>query len=277
MAMGPVLAFGRSAASKIARSMVIPAAAALLVVIVVWISGVRSVWALLCAGIAALGTFAVIVSFLRSVSARRRSTGESIIIAALRLIDRDHRRYGGQFAHLGVMMIVLGVAGSSLFASKHTFQLHPGDSAELDGRTLVFRDLQFVREVNYDAARATLILTGPDGEITTLRPEKRLYDKWQREFNSEVDLRSTLREDIYVILAGWENRGETTAIQVLLNPMVLWIWLGGIVLCAGGVFSLLPRLLPRAVPSVAVQPATGGPRGTAPSGSSVSVNPETAT
>ncbi len=277
MAAGPVLSFGRSAASKIARSMLIPAVAAMLVVIVLWFTGMRSVWALLCAGIAALGTFAVIAGLLRSVSARRRSTHEPIITAALRLIDRDHRRYGGQLAHLGVMMIVLGVVGSSLFATKETFQLQPGESVEIDGRMLTFNGLDFAREVNYDAARASLILTDADGTTTMLRPEKRLYDSWKREFNSEVDLRSTMREDIYVILAGWEQGGETTAIQVLVNPLVLWIWLGGIVLCAGGSFSLLPRLLPRAIRVAAAQPESEDHRECAVSVSNIPVKPETAT
>lgn len=276
MAMGPVLSFGRSAASKIARSMVVPGIAATLVIIVLWISGMRSPWALLCAGVAALGTFAVLAGLLRSVSARRRSTGENLIAAAVRLVDRDHRRYGGQLAHLGVMMIVLGVVGSSLFVTKQTVQLRPGESVEVDGRTLTFLGIDFVREVNYDAARATLTLADADGTITTLQPEKRLYDKWQREFNSEIDLRSTLREDIYVILAGWEQRGEMTAIQILVNPMVLWIWLGGMVLCAGGLFSLLPRLLPRPAPAAVTQPAPAESRERLPAVSNVSIKPETA-
>jgi len=275
MALGPVLAFGRSAASKIARSMIIPAIAALLVILIVWVSGTRNLWALLSAGIAALGTFAVIVSLLRSVSARHASTGENFLTAAVRLIDRDHRRYGGQLAHLGVMMIVLGVVGSSLFATKDTFQLRPGESADLDGRTLTFVKLDFVREVNYEAARATVTMTDADGSVTTLQPEKRLYDKWQREFNTEIAVRSTPREDIYLILAGWEKSGEVAAIQALVNPLVLWIWLGGIVLCTGGLFSMLPRLLPRPAPAAVTQPARAGRPGRKPSLPEMPIEPET--
>ena len=128
MAIGPVLVPGRQAARRIVEALALPAMIAAVITATVGLLGAHSVWALICVAIASLGTFAVIVGFVRSVGARRRSTGEPWILAAARLIDRDHRRYGGQLAHLGIMLLVIGVAGSSLYATDDIFRLGPGES-----------------------------------------------------------------------------------------------------------------------------------------------------
>ena len=93
---------------------------AILVTAVAAAAGVRNGWAMLCVAIAALGTIAVVDNFVRSLLARRRSTGEAWLRAAILLVDRNHRRYGGQLAHLGLMMIVVGIV-LWLFISRTRF------------------------------------------------------------------------------------------------------------------------------------------------------------
>jgi cytochrome c-type biogenesis protein CcmF len=251
MAMGPVLAFGKSAASKIARALMLPAIITAIVTVIVAIVFTLNFWALLCTAICSLGTFAVIVDFARTTSARRRSTGENLFFASLRLIDKDHRRYGGQFAHLGVMLLVIGVAGSSLFDVEETHRLQPGQSVMVDGNQLTFVRLDEKRMANYTAIQAVVALTDRDGRTFTLSPQRRFYDSWSDQPNSEVSILTTWKEDVYVSLAGWEDRGAITAIQVKINPLVVWIWIGGIVMVLGATFSALPRLLPQAKPAVA--------------------------
>ncbi|MHC5047894.1 MAG: cytochrome c-type biogenesis CcmF C-terminal domain-containing protein [Planctomycetota bacterium] len=255
MTLGPVLAFGKAAASKIARSLIVPGAGALVVTAVVAITLTTNLWALVCVALTALGTFNVIVDYARTVSARRRSTGEGLVPAAIRLIDRDHRRYGGQMTHLGMMMVVIGVAGSSLFGVDETLRLSPGETARVGDYEVTFGALEEVREVNFTAAQAAVTLTDPGGGRTSLRPQRRFYDTWKDDPNTEVAIRSTWREDVYVSLAGWEAGGTIAAIQVRINPLVLWIWLGGIVMTAGALLCMLPPLLPRAVRARAAETA----------------------
>jgi cytochrome c-type biogenesis protein CcmF len=259
MALGPVLAFGKAAAGRIARSLMVPGAGALVVTAVVAITLTTDLWALVCVALTALGTLNVIVDFGRSVSARRRSTGEGLAPAAIRLTDRDHRRYGGQLTHLGMMMIVIGVAGSSLFGVDETLRLSPGETAQVGGYGVTFGALEEVREVNFTAAQAAVTLTDPGGGVTSLRPQRRFYDTWKDDPNTEVAIRSTWREDVYVSLAGWEAGGTIAAIQVRINPLVLWIWLGGIVMTAGALLCMLPPLLPRAVRARAAEPVAEPP------------------
>jgi cytochrome c biogenesis factor len=96
---------------------------------------------------------------------------------------------------------------------------------------------------NYTAVQADVTFTAADGKTTSLLPQRRFYDK-QEDANTEVAIASDWKRDVYLTLAGWEKGGESTAIQAIVNPLVSWIWTGGIVMAAGGLLCLLPRLFP---------------------------------
>ncbi len=263
MSIGPVLAFGKLAAKKIANDLMIPTIAALIVTgTVAFGLRVFSVWALICTAITVLGTSTVVVNFIRSAAARRRSTGEGILVASMRLIDRDHRRYGGQLAHLGVMLLVVGIVGSSLFDTEKVTQLRTGESIQVAGQTLTFHGLSEVQDVNFLAVEATISLTNRTGNVYTFRPQIRRYNGWTDQNNREVAILTSWREDVYVSLAGWEAGGEVAAISVKINPLVVWIWIGGIVMSAGCLFSLMPRLLPQARTARAGATETSRPQST---------------
>jgi cytochrome c-type biogenesis protein CcmF len=246
MALGPVLAFGVQASRKIALSLRMPLLCVVAVTLPVMILVTRNPWALTCLAIVTLGTATVIVDFARSLSARRRSTGEGPIASTLRLIDRDHRRYGGQLAHLGVMMIVVGVAGSSLFTRDLTQRVQVGEMFAAEGYAMRLAALSDLRGPNFSAVQATLEMTDAAGRTHTLTPQVRFYDMWAEQPNAEVAVRSNWRQDLYVSLAGWEDGGRLVALQVRINPLVLWIWVGGMVMVAGTLLCMLPRMLPSA-------------------------------
>ena len=258
MASGPVLAFGRNAPRRIASDLKIPAIVAALVVGAVALFQTANPWVLLCVAITTIGTLAVVVAFFRAAGARRRSTGEGLAVAALRLVDRDHRRYGGQLAHLGLMLIVIGVIASSMFSGDTILRLGPGESADVAGHRFTLVSLDEVRRSNHSAVRAT-VSAERSGRVDTLIPERRFYDAWP-EPNTEVDIRSTWYADIYVTLAGWEQRGAIVAIEVRVNPGVLWIWIGGVVMVAGGVLCTLPPMLPMARRAGAAEASAGAGR-----------------
>lgn len=244
MATGPVLAFGRNAPRRILRDLTVPAIIAGVVLIGVAAFVTLNPWALLCAGITTLGTFAVITAFSRDTRARHKSTGEALPMAGLRIIDRDHRRYGGQFAHLGLMLITIGVISSSLFKSYDVLRLKPGETQAAAGKSFTLVSFDQVRAANYTAAQATVRTTASSGATRTLRPQRRFYDTWPDEANSEVAIQTSWRGDDYVSLAGWEPNGSLVAIEVRVNPGVVWIWIGGIVMAIGGIFCVLPPMLP---------------------------------
>jgi cytochrome c-type biogenesis protein CcmF len=244
MALGPVLSFGANAPRSIGRSLIVPGIGALIVAIITFASGVHNLWAVLVAAIATLGTIAVIIGLGRAVAARRRSTGEFWPVAALTLIDKDHRRYGGQVAHLGVMFMVIGVAGSSLYDSEVIHRLKPGETVQVGRYSLTYTGLEEVKRVNYTTVQANVRLTDSRGGTFALHPERRYYQNWEDNPSSQVAIRTNWREDVYIALAGWEDAGAITALQIKINPLVVWLWVGSIILGVGALYCMLPPLLP---------------------------------
>jgi cytochrome c-type biogenesis protein CcmF len=245
MACGPVLIYGADAAKRLARGMILPGLLAFAAVTAFWFHGIRNAWALICVAIVTATVFNVLLDLVHSFVQRIRVHNESLFTAIAKLLDNNHRRYGGQIVHIGIVMIVAGIVGSSVFNVKETFQLHAGESVKFASRTLTFDKLAEVRHGNYTAVEATLSLTDAAGNTKIYRPERRFYDKAE-ESNSEVAIGSTWKEDVYFTLAGWEQDGQIGAIQAIVNPLVSWIWTGGLLMTIGAVIGLLPRIGPRA-------------------------------
>jgi cytochrome c-type biogenesis protein CcmF len=261
MAMGPALQYGVSDPKKILRNLRLPLVFVVLALVIALVMGLREPWSLACVAISALGITNVfndlITVWLRNV--RLSSDGNALGIL-LRQFDDNHRRYGGQFVHLGMILVMIGVAGSSLYSEKTTAQLKIGQQTTFAGYTLNLTRFEEVRNVNFTAVQATVQMTSPDGSVRTLHPEVRFYDKSEQP-NTQVALQSGLKRDLYVTLAGWEKagNGQLVALQAIVNPLVAWIWIGGIIMSLGTIFAMLPKLLPQRVQtpvtaaSVAVQ------------------------
>jgi cytochrome c-type biogenesis protein CcmF len=249
MAAGPLLTYGRRAAGRLVHTIVAPAVFATAVTGWFAWSGVSNAWALVATFVIALAVAAMIADLVQTLVQRVRWTREPVPVALTRIVDGNHRRYGGQVVHLGVAMLIAGVVGSSLFAQDKTFQLSPGQSVAFAGRTVTFGGIEETRKGHYTAVEANVTITDATGRQTKVTPQRRFYDKSEQP-NSEVAIESSWREDVYVALAGWEDAGRVTAIQVIVNPLVSWIWIGGIVMTIGGVVCVLPRVLRRAAAGV---------------------------
>ena len=245
MALGPSLSYGHEAAKRLVRGMIVPSIAGAVITAAFWGRGLRNGWALACVAIATVLLANVLYSFIQSLIDRMHS-GDSLVAAIVHLLDGNHRRYGGQIVHIGMILIVAGVTATSLFQNKRDLELHPGDNVQLAGQTLHFARLNEVRFANYTAVVAEMTLTDSNGNVTKFEPQRRFYDK-SEEPNTEVSLKSGLKQDYYLTLAGWETNGQTVAIQAIVNPLVSWIWIGGMVMSAGAILCLLPRIVPQQV------------------------------
>jgi len=253
MATGPLLRYGKNVTSSLVRNLTAPVIVAIAVTGWLWIRGIHNGWALVAGFIAAAAVVVITVDFVRSAWIRAAAHHENLFVGALRLVDGNHRRYGGQVTHVGVLMLIIGVVGSSQFSVKENFELKAGQSAVIGGYTLTLQKLEEVRRENYSAVQALVNFESSDGIAGTLIPQRRFYDK-SEESSASVAITSTWREDLYVTLAGWEQEGGRATVQAIVNPLVSWIWIGGIVLTAGGMICLIPRIEPHHQPQPAMAP-----------------------
>lgn len=241
MGVGPLISWRKASKENLIKNFFAPVIIGIITATVLIALGVRDVYALLSYAMCAFVTGTVFTEFFRGVSVRSRR-GENPALAFVRLVSRNKRRYGGYIVHIGVVIIVLGITSSSVFVTEKQATLTKGQSVELGGYALTYQGLE---QYTTDAKNATVAkLEGfkngkPIGDIS---PEKNVYKyEGNREINqeTEVALRSTFTDDLYVILMTYGQDGSAT-IRVMVNPMVSWIWSGGVVLLIGAIVTMWP-------------------------------------
>jgi cytochrome c-type biogenesis protein CcmF len=196
-------------------------------------------------GLAVCGFVAatIIQEYVRGVMARRTANQENVLVAMGNLYRRNGRRYGGYLVHLAIVMIGVAVVGNEFYQQTTNVTLDRGQSVEIAGYELVYTDLE-ARQVSNRVEFTTPILVydAKSGELlSTLRPQRNVYNKNPESPTSEVGLRMTLTEDVYVLLNGWEDSGGNATFTIYINPLTIWMWIGGVVLVIGTLVAAWPH------------------------------------
>jgi cytochrome c-type biogenesis protein CcmF len=285
MGIGPLL--GPNGWRGSPRRLIAPIIAAILAAAGIGLAVAWNSWAVAAAAFSAFVLAGIFVDFICTLRARMRSTGENLLVAKWRLLRADSRRYGGQLVHASVVLIVIGVAGSSLFSVTKDFRMQPGQSVRIGGHTLRLdspleeldrtvkagqvaaadevlkcanpecqKTIHVARGAtvppcgqcgsdvylkgNYAAIEARVSVLDDGGQASVLRPQIRYYDKQPKERSTEVAIRSRLRDDVYLTLSG-EDKDKNVVIQAIVNPLLIWIWIGGGLMTLGALICLLPK------------------------------------
>ncbi|MBI4530956.1 MAG: heme lyase CcmF/NrfE family subunit, partial [Candidatus Latescibacteria bacterium] len=236
---GPLFAWRRTSLDSLKRNFVIPSVAALIVGFLLFFSGVHRSFPLIQWTLSAFVIFTIVAEFHRGVKARRSATGESSLRAFGRLCLKNRRRYGGYIVHLGIVLIFIGIAGTAFNRSVET-ELDPGGSLTIGDYTLIYRDISESIDDTKSTLTAHLAVYRDGRQFDMLTPEHRFYQR-QQQTTTEVAIHSTLREDLYVVLAGQSQDGRRATFKVFVNPLVAWVWIGGIVLTLGTFFAVWPE------------------------------------
>jgi cytochrome c-type biogenesis protein CcmF len=275
--IGPVIAWRRATKRNLKRNFAVPVVAGLSVVGLLFGIGVRDGYALTTFGISTFVLTIIFVEFWKGTRARARIEGEGIVAAVLHLIGRNRRRWGGYIVHIGVVLIFTAFAGRA-FEVEVRKSLDPGDTVSVASPyghtyTLTYEGISSSREMNFDQWVA-LLSVQKDGEpVGAMSTERRFY-RVNQQMVTEVGIRSTPVEDLYVILADVEDfegivandpDAQRIVVQVMVNPLVGWIWYGGVILTIGSLIALWPAVEVRrraaSEAPEAAEAATGASRG----------------
>lgn len=199
-----------------------------------------------------LVTATIVQEFVRGIQARRATSGENPFSALVNLVQRNGQRYGGYIVHLGIVMMGVAIIGNGFYQSTTNVTLPRDESVTLAGYTLTYTGISQQRASNHTSYTAQLMLAGPRGQsLGIVRPERNVYDKNEDMVTSEVGLRMRLGEDVYVVLNGWQGAGESATFTIYVNPLTIWLWIGGIVLVIGTLIALWPQPARREQPVTA--------------------------
>ncbi len=166
---------------------------------------------------------------------RYKSKEKNYLKAFWGLFQGNKARYGGYIVHIAIAIIAIGIIGSSTYEVEKEVSLRLGESVTIENYTLEYNRLD--AEETPSKTVVTALLSVYDGEklITEVRPEKYFHRSYEQPV-SEVAIHTTPLEDLYVILAGWDE-DRTAAFKILVNPLVIWIWIGGGIFLLGGLLA----------------------------------------
>ncbi len=318
--IGPLLAWRRVSWDSAKRVFALPAAAAVFAAVALGLltDAGSSPWALALFSFAAFSIVGVGQELWRGAAARRALSGESRAGALVGVVSRNRRRYGGYGVHVGVAVLLIGIAASSSFQTKRDVELAPGQSAVVDGRTVTY--VRPTAEVDKLALTVGAVVRVKDGEEEfAVRPTRRffrptgetvptIFGYFSGESDSEIGLRAGLGSDFWTanrpdivglqrrareadagfrrcvaggpgappqcgalgalmrvalanpslrstalariealqlavakrIAAGYVAESPAATFRVIVDPLVTWIWIGGLIALAGALLALWP-------------------------------------
>ncbi|MFL5505192.1 MAG: heme lyase CcmF/NrfE family subunit [Gemmatimonadaceae bacterium] len=261
--IGPLIAWRRASVANLKRQFLIPVTAAATIGILFFALGVHNLAALLSYSFGALVLATIVQEFYKGVNARHRMYGESRIVALPRLIGRNRRRYGGYIVHLGVVVVFAAFAGLA-FKREFDLTLNAGDSktvADAWGHqwTFVSQGVSRYNVLNREVTAIALDVSRDGRPAGVITSEKRQHVDSRGaptfEPSTEVGIKGSFKQDVYVVLAGVRVvRGpvasgagvlgpgptEAAEIRVTFNPLVRWVWLGGALMAIGGLVVMWP-------------------------------------
>jgi cytochrome c-type biogenesis protein CcmF len=237
----PLIDWRRIDAERLLRSLWVQVLVAVITAVFLVVIGVRELWALVSFSVTAFVAATIVLQVAQGIVARMRSAGENPLVASARAVANNRRRYGGQLIHFAILLIVIGITGSQAYQAEVQIALATGESVEVEGYTLVYQDYtyqQIEEGGNKALNQAVVDIYRGDRKVATVRPERNLHSNVEGAV-TEVALRMNLLQDLYIVLASLEADG-LAAFQVLVNPMVVWLWIGGGVLLLGTLVATWP-------------------------------------
>ncbi len=242
MGVAPLSAWGRTSVRRLGRAMVVPVVMTLALVVVAIFTGLREPAALFVIALIGFAGFVTAYEVWRGVHARAQR--ESWLLAAWRLFGRNRRRYGGYIIHLGIVVIGLGVVGSTGYQQETQRTLAEGEALTLGPYTMVYDALS--RAVATDGRVMTIaqVEVYRDGHlVATLRPRQDYFPNAEGMNTMTIaGTYSTLENDFYVLLVAWEEISQAGAtFKVYLNPLVNLVWGGGLILMLGTAVAAWPE------------------------------------
>jgi cytochrome c-type biogenesis protein CcmF len=241
MGIGPLVAWRRASLRSLGRSFAWPAGIALAVGIGLLLLG---------AGSSPIGlvayTFSAFVlgsigyEFARGTRARRALAGGSWPAAFAELVARNRRRYGGYIVHASIVLLAIGIVGSSAYDKVKEQKLSPGQSMAIGNYQLRYREVVKREGPNATEYRAHLDVRRDGHSLGTLSSGKNYY-RAEQQGSNEVGIRSdhVTGEDLYVI-TDQINKDQSINFKVLVKPLVNLIWLSGLLFFAGALVALWP-------------------------------------
>lgn len=250
MGIAPLSAWGHSTARTLGLAVWKPLLVALAVMVVIIFNiGFNNPYALIGFFVVATSASITLYEFWRATRARSKTQKENLFVALWRLFGRNRRRYGGYLIHLSIVLMAIGIIGIDMFQTQTQRSLAVGQSIQLDGYTVRYDSLaQFPYADGRYVTRAVVSVFKDGVLLDELYPRVDTYPSG--ETMTIPGLRSTLVDDLYIVLVNWEGvTSQVAPFKIYHNPLVNWLWIGALLLILGSSIAAWPDQDPDYVPA----------------------------
>ena len=227
--IGPELSWRKWRKGLFKQEYLLPTLTCIVVGAAAFYLGVRKWFPLLTAA----GSAFVITTIIREFIQAGRLKGSPFTL--LRLAPK---RYGGYLIHLGVVLLFIGIAGSS-YKGEYQFGLREGASVDVAGYKLTLNKFDWENTASSEGVKADVLLSRDGKALKTLRPALFVHRN-QPKPTAEVDLYIRPLKDVYLSLAGLDKDEHGAEFALTINPLISFVWLGGLVMIIGTIFAILP-------------------------------------
>ena len=258
MGVAPFMPWRHASWSNLRRALMVPVVSAIAVAGLLVLTGVTKPLAVTAFALCALVVAGIFREWVRGALSRHKR-GESYPVAFARLIASNRPRYGGYVVHLAIVLLALGITGSSFYGVQRDVVLDRGETEDVGGYTIKYIGSSAVERADRTEARAQVQVFRGDSFLGTYYPRRDFYPGFNMA-STQAAIRSTPIEDLYIIPGEFLEDGRAI-FRVFVNPLVMWIWVAGPLLFLGVLVTLWPQ---REVATVYARRPSGG--AVAPSG-----------
>ena len=242
MGIGPLIAWRRASLRSVGRTFAWPLGASLAVgALLLALGAGSSVPGLLAYTFSAFVIASISVEVVRGTRARRALGAGGWAASLSSLVSVNRRRYGGYVVHAAVVLLAIGIAGSSAYQTTGEGRLAAGESLRVGDYTLALRNVETRAAANATEVRAVLDVSRDGESLGSLRAGKNSYPV-EEQVSNEVAIRSDplTGEDLFVIADELRPNAGSVYLKVFVKPLVILIWLAGLVFLAGALIARWP-------------------------------------
>ncbi len=242
--IGPIVGWRKTTPEQLKRNFIVPVTAAIITSTLALSLISKEIYVILSFSFSAFVLATVFMEYQKGIAVRKRTLGEDGFTAFLRLIASNRRRYGGYIVHVGVVLLFVGFTGNA-FKKEQDVQLKPGDSVTFGRYVIRHANLDQQEDKHKEVVLARLQVWR-DGKPFKLMSPAKVFFKSHIEGEppqpgTEVAISRSLREDLYIAFLSFDPNAQTAFLKIVVNPLVQFIWIGGLFLILGTIVGVWPE------------------------------------
>lgn len=240
LAICPIFSWKETRSEAVLKRFRYPVLLSILLVIILFVVGIHHTRSLATLGIGFLGIAIITAEIIANITNRMRSDNSTFLSSFNHVFKINARRYSAYLIHIGVILIYLAIVGTTVYKEEKEITLQQGQETTIGDYRLVYDKMGDRRNANKDVLTAELDVFKGDKNLGKIVPQRFFYHSamGKTQYTTEVAVRSTLKEDLYVILASYQDDGSATFI-FMVNPLQIWMWIGGTIITIGVIIILL--------------------------------------